>query len=199
MRETVRSAPNSRPPINPVGFSLTHFSPGSSYAPEAGLRPGQFASRRDGNPRKGLQQGGEGDRPTPGPKSVLSIAGAIGIEGLVEIELILAGDEIFFLEVNPRLSATMRMTSLACNRSIFAEVALPQLVPGWPGESPRPVCFTAELPIPPGAEPGALAQIGFPLWISSRITTAAPDPDTLARQLYELASRLQLTGLLAES
>jgi hypothetical protein len=126
-------------------------------------------------------------------------ARAIGVDGLVEIELILAGNEIFFLEVNPRLSATMRMTSLACNRSIFTEVALPWLAPNWPGESPRAVCFTAELPIPDGAERSQLAQIGFPLWISSRITTMAADPDTLVQQLFEVASRIGMTRLLADS
>jgi predicted ATP-grasp superfamily ATP-dependent carboligase len=128
-----------------------------------------------------------------------AFARAVGVEGLVEIELILAGEEIYFLEMNPRLSATMRMASLACNRSIFAEVALPWLAPVWPEGSAEPVCFTAELPLPPGTEQGLLTQIGFPVWISSRITTSAPDPDMLARRLSVLASRLGLTRVLADA
>lgn len=119
-----------------------------------------------------------------------------GVEGLAEIELILAGDDIYLLEINPRLSATMRMASLACNRAIFCDVPLASLQADWPGEPPRPVRHTAELPLQRAADLEPLHRLPFPLWFSSRVTVAADDRDTLDERLRIVARLLDLSSLL---
>jgi hypothetical protein len=119
-------------------------------------------------------------------------ARAAGVIGLTEIEFIVSDDRIHLLEINPRLSATMRMTSVACGRSIFAELPRSRLDPDWPGASPRPVFFTAELPIPAGTDPRVLERLPEPRWLSSRVTLAAPSWRLLGRRLRSAARLLDL-------
>ncbi|WP_409241677.1 ATP-grasp domain-containing protein [Bradyrhizobium sp. CB1015] len=44
------------------------------------------------------------------------------LTGVAEFEFIVVGPDVFLLEVNPRVSATMRMASLACDCSLFTEL-----------------------------------------------------------------------------
>jgi biotin carboxylase len=129
----------------------------------------------------------------------LDLAAAIGSQGLLEIELIAAGDALWFLELNPRLSATMRMASIACDRSIFAELALSRIAASWEGGVASAVRFTAELPIAPGTDVAVLHNLSasMPLWLSSRVTTAADRAEVLRGRLVEVATALGLPGPLA--
>jgi hypothetical protein len=121
-------------------------------------------------------------------------ARGVGAMGLVEIELIVSNNRIFLLEINPRLSATMRMASIACGRSIFADTPLLFLNPCKYSRPARPVTFTAELPVPRDADLQRLLQLQehMPLWLSSRVTTAAPDRLTLRRHMLEIAACMGL-------
>lgn len=119
-------------------------------------------------------------------------AAAIGADGLVEVEFVLRGEDVIFLEVNPRLSATMRLASLACERSIFVELLLSLADPDWAGGEAAAMRFGGERPIPKNVPAAELARLRnrLPLWVSTRASTVAPDPRTLRSQLDELAAGL---------
>jgi ATP-grasp domain len=125
-------------------------------------------------------------------RASVALAAAIGSNGLLEVEFIVAGDTLWFLELNPRLSATMRMASIACDRSIFAEVPLSRVAPRWTGGVAAAIRHTAELPIAPGTDVRGLRELSatIPVWLSSRVTTAAPGAELLTLQVAQIAGTL---------
>ncbi len=52
-----------------------------------------------------------------------NIAHHLNLVGVAELEFIVNNDKPYFLEINPRISATMRMNCLACDISLFKELA----------------------------------------------------------------------------
>jgi carbamoylphosphate synthase large subunit len=127
---------------------------------------------------------------------MLDVAGryaqAMGARGLVEIEFILTAKDLYFLEVNPRLSGTMRMTSIACGESLFAELALRALGRASHSAAIAATRFTAELPLTADVDVAVLESLAqtMPLWLSSRVTTAAADFASLQRQVHQLGACL---------
>lgn len=119
---------------------------------------------------------------------------ATGAQGLVELEFIVDGRaDAWFLEINPRLSATTRMSCLVSEYDVFD--SLERLIGGRPhpaGVVPF-VRFSEELPIT--ADERARAASGpfhFPAYsFSSRSTVCAPTELELRRRVSRLREFLQ--------
>jgi biotin carboxylase len=122
----------------------------------------------------------------------IDVAAAVRTRGLLEVEWIERDGELYLLEVNPRLAATMRMVAAISDRNIFAEA-----IRVASGESFRPGIvptrgFAAEIPVPRGltAEVAELLRRCHDADISSRITVTAPSPSALSAKLLEVQAIL---------
>ena len=117
--------------------------------------------------------------------------------GIVELEFILADGVLYFLEINPRLAATMRLATVVTRRSLFADFL--SAACGYPptAEVVNANALGAEWALPPVA-PEAIEQILRPysrVWCSTnRITVAAPQRHELVELIAELTERLSSVG-----
>lgn len=108
--------------------------------------------------------------------------------GPVEVELICAGDEAFLLDVNPRLSATLRLSAVAAESNPFTDLiadALGLAPLGRVVASRRPAL---EWPLPRDLDDDERAALAGrkDVWISTRVTLAAPDLQALEDRADEL-------------
>ncbi len=99
---------------------------------------------------------------------------ALGAQGLVELEFVVADDgTIWFLEINPRLSATTRMVSIVSEIDVFSKlIDLIEQPESAATEVVRTLRFSEEFPIPRDVDRKQLAtQFLFPEFsFSSRAT-----------------------------
>jgi hypothetical protein len=107
---------------------------------------------------------------------------AIGARGLLEVEFLVRDGEVFLVEVNPRLSATLRMCIAASRDNLLLK--LQDIVHSPLGEDRRvaPTGCSVEVPLPVGA---SFRQLGLLLplpgvSVSSRLTMSAPTMDEVA-------------------
>jgi len=122
----------------------------------------------------------------------LGLASRLDLHGLVEIELIWDGQSLYLLEINPRLSATMRMTSVACDRSLFADLGLAAVGLAPPGTWVRATRPAAEFPCPRHVTPDLRSWLEREegVWVSSRVTLTASSRAELDDRLREVQGRL---------
>lgn len=114
----------------------------------------------------------------------LQMSELLQLKGVAEFEFIVVGQDVFLLEVNPRVSATMRMASLACDCSLFTELgrAALSLLDGKTAKSA--VRHSHEFPLPEAAKKlRNQGQIAPGTWITSRVTIAADSMTALADRL----------------
>jgi carbamoylphosphate synthase large subunit len=114
----------------------------------------------------------------------LRMSELVQLKGVAEFEFIVVGKDVFLLEVNPRVSATMRMASLACDCSLFTALgrAALSLFDGKVAKSA--VRHSREFPLPEAANRlRNRGQIAPGTWITSRVTIAADTMTTLADRL----------------
>lgn len=116
----------------------------------------------------------------------------LGPSGPVEMEFIRAGDTVYLLEINPRISATLRMSAVVGGSNPFTDLfaAACDLDPlGRTVPSTRHAC---EWAAPPGLEHARRRELESrgDVWVSTRVTVTAHDPDALARRAAEVRSLL---------
>lgn len=121
------------------------------------------------------------------------LATLVDLEGIAELEFIVTPDAVFFLEINPRIAATMRMNCLAARRSLFQELG-ESLFKGadesrvFPAEG-----CSQEFPLPSAAAELKNSGPVWPgVWITSRVTVVADSADALARRVEEVNKRLEV-------
>jgi len=115
------------------------------------------------------------------------IAAVLHPDGFFEVEFLLADDgEPYVLEVNPRVSGTLRISALAAGRPVFAWYADP------PAQLHQPAsACAAEVPNP---SPQHITVPELGLYATSRVTVAAADPAPLAERIVQISQ----AGLLPE-
>lgn len=109
-------------------------------------------------------------------------------EGPVELEFIRRRGEYFLLDVNPRVSATLRMTAVASAGNPFADLVAAACGADALGRRVPATRHAMEWPLGGGLSDERRAELATrdDLWISTRVTLAAPDGETLARRAAEL-------------
>lgn len=116
---------------------------------------------------------------------------AVGARGLVEVELLESDGDLYLVEFNPRLSATLRMSILGSAENLLS--SLHRVLAGGLSESRfvPPTGHAFEIPLPPGITRRALTALrGLgDVHLSSRITVAAPNMGLLDDLRYR-ASRV---------
>ncbi|MHC4956870.1 MAG: ATP-grasp domain-containing protein [Planctomycetota bacterium] len=105
-----------------------------------------------------------------------------GPSGPVEMELIRSGDRFYMLDVNPRVSATLRLAAGAAASNPFSDLIAAALHIGRLGRIVQSVRPAMEWP----ATPGVRIEPGPDTWVSTRITIAADTEDELERRAKEL-------------
>ncbi|MEL7397949.1 MAG: ATP-grasp domain-containing protein [Pseudomonadota bacterium] len=117
-------------------------------------------------------------------------------QGIAELEFILSGDRLYFLEINPRLAATMRLSTVVTGRSLFADYF------AWAGghplqAGPVPARAAGAEWVLPGADPAHVQKVVSQhdqVWCSTnRITAAAPNETDLELKIAELSHVLSAT------
>jgi biotin carboxylase len=109
-------------------------------------------------------------------------------EGPVELEFIRRRGEYFLLDVNPRVSATLRMTAVASDSNPFADLIAAAVGAEPLGRMVPASRHAMEWPLGSGVSAERRAELATrdDLWISTRVTLAAPDEETLSRRAAEL-------------
>ena len=102
--------------------------------------------------------------------------------GPVEIELIRNGNRFYVLDVNPRVSATLRLSTVAAASNPFTDLIAAALGMSRLGRIVQCVRPAMEWPTPPGVR----IEPAPDTWVSTRITIAADDEDALERRAREL-------------
>jgi inosine-uridine nucleoside N-ribohydrolase len=111
--------------------------------------------------------------------------------GLLEFEFIRRGDELFFLELNPRFAATTRMIAMASARNPFCEVAGLRQRPRHMAERVQTCKYAIEIPCGPISADMQehITQVGE-VSVSSRITLAHESRQGLDAGLEEIKTML---------
>lgn len=122
-----------------------------------------------------------------------AMAEAMELEGLCEFEFIVSVDgSIYLVEINPRVAATMRMSSLAAGSSIFDDYITASLFPRSAPSQFKGQRFAAELPVPlEVADRFPKGKLSADLWVTSRFTVAAESEFSLAMRISEIERMLQ--------
>lgn len=102
------------------------------------------------------------------------IAVAANIQGIAELEFILSEDRIYLLEINPRISATLRMNLLACQVNFTRLIELS----GDQSEDRKVFVnasrFSAEFALPDTASSFKYAgKLSEGIWATTRVTMVA--------------------------
>jgi hypothetical protein len=119
------------------------------------------------------------------------LATLVNLDGVAELEFIVAGDAAYFLEINPRIAATMRMNCLACRRSLFQELGESLFEVGSSSRVFPAEAYSQEFPLPTSAEKFRNSGSPWPgVWITSRVTVAADSPEALMARVEEVKRRL---------
>jgi len=120
--------------------------------------------------------------------AAVAMAEAMDINGVCEFEFIVStAGEIYLVEINPRVAATMRMASLAASRSIFDDFVSASFVAGGGLMPPTANRFAAELPVP--SEVSKMfpkGRFAHDLWITSRFTVVADSEISLAMRIADI-------------
>jgi len=121
----------------------------------------------------------------------------VGAKGLVEIEFLVSGNDIYLLEINPRLSATLRMSISASEENIL--ISLKDIAKGSFNEKKHisSKFLSMETPLPKNISRTALNKL-FKIkniQISSRITMNASCLDTLNEVMGQADYILKQDGL----
>ena len=108
--------------------------------------------------------------------------------GVVEIEFIRRSGEYFLLDVNPRVSATLRMTAVAAASNPFSDLIAAAVSRGSLGKTIPARQHTMEWPLVRELDPEERAHLERRknTWVSTRITIAAPDIRSLDERAREL-------------
>ena len=117
--------------------------------------------------------------------------------GVIEFEFILSGEELFFLEINPRLAATMRLAMVVAERSLFVDLL--RATCGYPliSEAIRAEALGAEWLIPKinSQDVTQILKSRTDVWCSkSRVTVAAPTQDQLRQKVNDITSAFNMVG-----
>jgi predicted ATP-grasp superfamily ATP-dependent carboligase len=114
-------------------------------------------------------------------------------EGPVELEFIRRSDRFFLLDVNPRLSATLRLNAVASETNPLTDLIAAACGRGELGGAVRDRQHALEWPLLHGIEPDVRDELTGRayVWISTRVTLAAPDVATLAARATEVRATLQ--------
>ena len=128
---------------------------------------------------------------------VIEVLRPLSPYGPVEVELLVANGAIHLLELNPRLAATMRMSGIACNRSLFSDWVAASL--GYPmpsGMFVDAILYTCELPLPQDCQAHARALFACHdnLWVSGRVTargSTRAEAHARAAQAISIASNVK--------
>jgi len=108
--------------------------------------------------------------------------------GLVALEFIRTARGFFLLDVNPRVSGTMRMTAASAASNPFTDLLAAAAGVGGLNRAVAAVRPSREWPAPPDLAPDLRERIRGQagLWLSSRVTLVAPSEAELARRAAEL-------------
>jgi len=113
--------------------------------------------------------------------------------GPVEIEFIRRSGEYFLLDVNPRVSATLRMTAVAAASNPFSDLIAAAIGKGSLGKIVPARQHAMEWPLARELDPDQKAHLERRknTWVSTRITIAAPDTRSLDERARELRGLLE--------
>ncbi|HUC59558.1 MAG TPA: ATP-grasp domain-containing protein [Streptosporangiaceae bacterium] len=115
-----------------------------------------------------------------------SIAAALDADGFFEVEFLATDSgEVYVLEVNPRVSGTLRISALAAEKPVFSWYADPAAE-----EVLAATAWAVEVPNPGSLRP-VVPDLG--LYATSRVTVVAADQARLAERIGHIAR----AGLLA--
>ncbi len=126
-------------------------------------------------------------------ESCLRYLDAFKPSGLVEVEFIRRRGRFFLLDVNPRLSATLRLTAVASGTNPLTDLIAAACGVGELGYAVRTRRHAIEWPLTHSIEPGVRDRLTerADVWVSTRITLAAPDEATLAARAAEVRATLR--------
>ena len=112
--------------------------------------------------------------------------------GLVEMEFIRRQDRFYLLDVNPRFSATLRLNAVASRSNPMTDLIAAACGEGQLGERVRVERHALEWPLNHTVDSGVREQLAGcdDVWISTRVTLAAPDEASLAARVAEVRATL---------
>lgn len=138
--------------------------------------------------------------PEPASAHIMKLAAcyalAIGAKGLLEIEFIESDGDLYFVELNPRLSATLRMSIVSSETNLLSAMSKLLDVGLSSQRFVEPNGHSLEVPLPGGLSSyalGALLRLGN-VHISSRITVAAPTTEALGNLCHQVSRILAVDG-----
>jgi hypothetical protein len=111
-------------------------------------------------------------------------------DGFIEVEFLVTEDgKPYVLEVNPRVSGTLRMSALAADQRVFGWYRRPPAIQGYP-----PVAYAVE--VPNAGSPRMLRDWG--VYATSRLTVVGSDPAELGRRIRRAVRSGLVSGSAAD-
>lgn len=114
-------------------------------------------------------------------------------EGPVELEFIRCRGRFYLLDVNPRLSATLRLNAVASATNPLTDLIAAACGRGELGRAVRNRRHALEWPLMHSIEQDVRDELAGRayVWISTRVTLAAPDEATLAARAADVRATLR--------
>jgi carbamoyl-phosphate synthase large subunit len=171
------------------GYLLQPFIPGEEYSLNMVLHHGRcnhYPVVTKGRVRRAHPSERSRRCPTPVPRRLLTACEEylrpFRPSGPVEMEVIRSGDRFYLLDVNPRVSATLRLSAVAAASNPFSDLIAAALHIAPLGRVVPSLRPAMEWPTPPGVR----IEPAKDTWVSTRITIAADDEEELERRAREL-------------